>query len=222
MRMSMMLGKFFVAGAAMVVLASCGQTDTAQSPDASGEDVVFEDADLTQPTPTPIAAPPPQSCEIGAYCAGPLIVRAENLTLSKDSADWLNVIGTLTFANRSDQDLRIALMREDVVMNLDKGARVGQSNFRYITGLGICSRDGSECFNTTPDTFTLVAPGDSPAQLNIFLGSNGRPDAALAPVLTEIASGTLTMSAYTVAADGTRRLHRISLANVPVTNQLAQ
>lgn len=211
-------------GAAGIALASCGDTteDTAASEEAPVEEPLGDAEFGSSSQPTQAAAAPPQSCDEGAYCSGPLVVRSDNLTFSQDRGGWMNVVGTLTFENRSDQDLRVALMREDVVMNMDKGARLSQGNFNRITGLGHCTREGSECFNSTPDAFTLIGPGDSPAKVNVYLASNGRPDAALAPSLPEIAAGTMTLSAYTVAADGNRRLHRISLANVPVTNQLAQ
>lgn len=223
MRMKSTYVHTMLLGAAAVALASCG--DAAEDTGANAEAPVEEtlsDAEFGSSSQPSQAVAAPQSCEAGAYCSGPLVVRSDSLTFSQDGAGWMTVVGTLTFENRSNQDLRLALMSDEVVMNMDKGARLTQRNTDRITGLGHCSREGSECFNQTPDTFTQISPGDSPARVNIVLASNGRPDAALAPSLPEIAGGTLTMSAYTVAADGTRKLHRISLANVPVTNQLAQ
>ncbi|QYU66259.1 hypothetical protein J4558_14815 [Leptolyngbya sp. 15MV] len=222
MRMNRAFSHALLLAAAGLVLASCGAAD-----DGAGEG----GPDPTKPTdgtngsgltrgPTPAAAPPPQSCETTSYCAGQLLVRSDNLTLSQESGGWLNVVGTLSFENRSAQDLRIALMREDIVLNLSNGSKVEQGNFRNVTGLGHCIREGAECFATTPDTFRVLAPGDSPAKVNLSLAGGVTP--SLTPTVPQIDKGTLTLTAYTVAADGDRRLHRVSLANVPITNQLAQ
>lgn len=223
MRMKSTYVHTMLIGAAAVALASCG--DAAEDTGASAEAPVEEalsDAEFGSSSQPTQAAAAPQSCEAGAYCSGPLVVRSDNLTFSQESSGMITIVGTLTFENRADQDLRVALIYQPFVMNMDNGAQLSQSSFTRITGLGSCDGDGSECFNTTPDAFTLISPGDSPAKVNVYLASNGRANAALVPSLPEVAAGTMTLSAYTVAADGNRRLHRISLANVPVTNQLAQ
>jgi hypothetical protein len=217
MRMMMLLGRSIMLGVGLAALVSCG--DAKEEPVPGPTNSAIPDPDLTGPAPASDASRPPQSCEATSYCSGPLVVRSDNLALNRKSDQLIEVVGTLSFENRSTSDLKVAILEDNLVLNTDKGIKAEQ-NSRYVSGLGICKRDGSECFDAAPDTFRLIAPGDSPAKLNISL--SGSFQAAQAPLVGQIESGTLTLLAYTVAADGSRQVHRIALAKTPISNQVAQ
>lgn len=219
MRIDTGFGRVLIASAALAALSSCGETTETAPPDEGSEAAAMADADLATPAPAPVAAPVQQSCEATSYCSGPLVVKSDILTLSRPRENRIEIVGTLSFENRSGADLRLALFNDELVINTTKGIKAKQDT-RYTSGLGICRIDGSACFDSKPDTFRLIAPGDSPAKLNVNL--KGSFEAPLAPMVSEVESGTLTLNAYTVAADGSRQLHRISLANVPITNQVTQ
>ena len=198
----------------------------ATTPSAGNEATVSaagdEDVDLLAPTNSESPTPPPApKCERSAYCAGALLVRSDRLVLSNPDQGDATVRGTLSFENTSNQDLRIALLPEELVLNLDNGSKVRTGRpSRDTSGLGVCRDSGPDCFNTSPDTFRLISPGDSPSKLNVEL--HGRYDPSLAPTMSQIEKGTLTLTAFTVAADGSRRQRRISLSDIPVTNQIAR
>lgn len=221
MRMTMVIGRMTMAGAALLALQACGETQEQDGlPEAAPTgSAVAAEPDLSDPTPVAQAAPPPQSCEATSYCSGPLVVRSDNLVLNRTQNDQIDIVGTLSFENRSAADLKLALLDGDLIMNTDRGLSLGQRNI-YTSGLGVCRKEGSECFDAEPDTFRLIAPGDSPAKLNVSL--RGNLVASGAPLVAQIESGTLTVKAYTVAADGSRQVHRIALANIPITNQATQ
>lgn len=218
MRMTTILGRTMLTGVALMALQACGEAPT-DKPTATPTHDDSTVPDLTAPTPAADTAPPPQSCEPTTYCSGPLVVRADNLALNRTSGNEVQLVGTLSFENRSAADLRVALLSGYLVMNTDKGIRLEQGNI-YTTGLDVCREDGSECFDASPDTFRLIAPGDSPAKLNVALRSNVQ--APQAPLVPQIENGTLTVEAYTVAADGSRQVHRIALANAAISNQVTQ
>lgn len=214
----MMMRRTMLAGAALLALQACGETQ-ADVPTAPTTTAPEPDPDLTDPTPIAETAPPPQSCEATSYCSGPLVVSADNLTLTRFRKNEVEVVGTLSFSNRSGADLKVALLQGELTLNTDKGITANQGNI-YTSGLGVCRTEGSSCFDAAPDTFRLIAPGDSPARLNVKL--MGRFEPPLAPLLAQIETGTLTVEAYAVAADGSRQVHRIALANVPITNLVTQ
>jgi hypothetical protein len=216
MRMTTAFGRVMMTGAALLALQACGETK--QEPEPS-EIVNGTEPDLADPASAAADAPPPQSCEATSYCSGPLVVRADNLVLNRTRANQIDLVGTLSFENRSSADVRVALLSGKLVMNTDKGITLEQGN-RYTSGLEVCQNDGSECFDASPDTFRLIAPGDSPAKLNVALRGGLEPPQA--PLVPQIETGTLTVEAYTVAADGARQVHRIALANVPISNQVTQ
>ncbi|WP_143738127.1 hypothetical protein [Erythrobacter donghaensis] len=216
--MTTILGRAVLAGAALLALQACGETQT-DAPIAPTTTTPEPEPDLTTPSPISETAPSPQSCEATSYCSGPLVVSADNLTLTRFRKNEIEVVGTLSFNNRSGADLKLALLQGQLTLNTDKGVTADQGNI-YTSGLGVCRTEGSACFDAEPDTFRLIAPGDSPARLNVKL--QGRFEPALAPLVAQIETGTLTVEAYTVAADGSRQVHRIALANTPITNLVTQ
>ncbi len=218
MRVTTILGRTMLAGMALVALQGCGEAPS-DEPTPQPTLTPSTEPDLTGPVPAAETAPPPQSCEPTSYCSGALVVRSDNLALSRSSNGLVKVVGTLSFENRSANDLRVALIDRNLVLNTDKGIVAEQRGY-YTTGLGVCRNEGSECFDSKPDTFRLIAPGDSPAKVNVSL--SGSFDASQTPLVSQIETGTLTLEAYSVAADGSRQMHRIALASVPISNQAAE
>jgi hypothetical protein len=211
---------------AALMLASCGGAAD-DSGDPGGDrgtqaDGKAGDADLLggSKSDAAISGPPKVNCDPSAYCSGPLIVRSDRLVLSKSDKDSAVLRGTLSFENRSNEDLRVALLGENFVVNFDNGASVEDYGGGESAGLGMCRDEGEECFNTEPETFRILSPGDSPAKLNVAL--KGYFESSLAPTMSQIEKGTMTLNAYTVEADGTKRKHRISLSDAAITNQISE
>ena len=164
----------------------------------------------------------------GSMCSGPLIVRAENLSLLADGAPYsngareLDARGNLVFENRTGAPVRFAVLRAptDALFNNGIGLSALSTSGVAITGVFGCGRDGPECFQATPDRFQTLTPGDSPARANISFG--GRMDGSLAASLPTVASATITLQLYVVDANNAGRVLNISLPNVPVQNQLSR
>jgi hypothetical protein len=219
MRINTIIGRLIGSSAAIIALVACDQADAPEPSPPTSTTSTLPDADLDPSEKAASAAPIEQSCPATSYCSGPLVVKSDILTLNRPREGQIEIVGTLSFENRSGSDVRLALLDEQLVLNTTKGISAVQRGY-YTAGLGVCRDEGSACFDSKPDTFRLIAPGDSPAKLNVNL--TGSFEAPLAPMVAQVETGTLTLNAYAVAADGARQLHRISLANVPITNQVTQ
>lgn len=164
----------------------------------------------------------------GSMCSGPLIVRAENLSLLADGSPYsngareLDARGNLVFENRTGAPIRFAVLRAptDALFNNGIGLSALSTSGVAITGVFGCGRDGPECFQATPDRFQTLTPGDSPARANISFG--GRMDGSLAASLPTVSTATITLQLYVVDANNAGRVLNISLPNVPVQNQLSR
>lgn len=159
----------------------------------------------------------------GSMCIGPLIVRAEGLTLSSeggaqsDGARYLSSRGNLVFENRTSAPVRVAILDMPTDILFDNGIRLRVAD-NGITGVHVCGRDGAECFQGMPERFQTLAPGDSPARANISF--YGRMDGSLAASLPSVSSGTVTLQVYAVGSDNAGSVLNISLPNAQVQNQL--
>lgn len=158
-------------------------------------------------------------------CIGPLVVRAEGLTLqadgspNNDGARKLAAQGNLVFENRSGSPVRIAILERDPDILFDNGIRLSAYRRGDISGVFRCERSGPECFQGTPDQFQTLNPGDSPARANV--GFSGRMDGSLAASLPQVTSATATLQVYVVDANNVGSVLSVSLPNIAVRNQLS-
>ncbi len=163
-------------------------------------------------------AEPEMTCPENAFCDGPLIVSADRVNL----VPYRNIhslSGTFTVANRSQEDLRIILLRERPKAVLDTGID-GEAR-KKASGLEICNQaEGSDCFAMNPKQFRRLGAGDSPTKINAQMEIFAQPNQM--PALRNARAATVSFQLFTVAADGQQRIHQVSLADVPVNNQLAE
>jgi hypothetical protein len=214
-----------MAIAACALVASCGEgaddTPSAQAdtgPAVADEKV--EEPELFADSETAARAVPPVACAEGAFCEGPLVVRADGMNLVPDRSRTM-VSGTIVIENRTSDDLRVILMDTNPTVALDNGIS-GASNLIYaMSGLNRCSRSGADCFGENPGSFRLLAPGDSPAKVTFKVPVIS--PAEMAPSMRKVEKAdTLTFQLFSVAASGEKRLHQVSLADVPLQNRLAE
>lgn len=214
-----------------VALAACGGSgDDGPGADANvqanaGDDNAAREADLPNLVAEESADALPCPSGPGTMCVGPLIVRAEGLTLSADGAArsdgsrYLSVRGNLVFENRTRSPVRLAILDMPTDILLGNGIRLELAR-NGITGVHLCGRDGAECFQGTPEQFQTLAPGDSPARANISF--YGRMDGSLAASLPSVSSGTVALQIYVVDASNVGSVLNISLPGAQVQNQLRQ
>lgn len=207
------------------LVASCGgaadDTTTEQAstelPAAGGD--VEEPELFAQSTPEAPTAPP-VACADGAFCEGPLIVRADGMNLVPGSMHAV-VSGTIAIENRTSDDLRIILIDKNPTVALDNGISGTQNLVYSIDGLDRCRSNGADCFAENPGGFRLLAPGDSPAKISFKVPVGYEPE--MAPSMRKVEkANTLTFQLYSVSASGDKRLHQVSLSDVALQNRMAE
>lgn len=218
--------RFLAVAACATLVTGCGNDATEDAPASVADEGVASTADGTEPelfgeAAEAVPTAPPVSCDPGAFCEGPLVVRVDRLNLvprnySNTLAAALS--GTLSIENRTAEDLRVIQMDENIRATLANG--ISGSARARDTGLNICRNDGSACFAQNPDSFRLLAPGDSPAKINVAL--EVRYPAQMTPSMGDVETATITFQLYSVSASGEKRLHQISLADAPIQNRMAE
>lgn len=160
----------------------------------------------------------------GTMCIGPLVVRAEGVNLLGDGqpkdngSRKLRSHGNLVFENRTDTPVRVAILRAPVEALFDNGIFVSTYRRGGVAGVFVCRNEPVPCFQGAPGSFQALVPGDSPARANFSM--TGGMDGSLAASLPSVSSATITLQVYVVGVDNVGSVLNISLAGVPVRNQL--
>lgn len=220
-----------LASMTLVALAGCGGAQDDPTVKAETSETFGDQVEPAASAPEPIAPPvveanvAPCPEEGGVVCSGPLVVRVENLTLmgdgnaSSDGGRRLQATASVVFSNRSDGDVRVALLPSYPEVTFDNGIALRVPRHRAISGMLVCNDDGVKCFQGQPDQFQVLAKGDSPAAANLTF--NGRMDGSLAASLPSVSSGTIALQVYSVDVNNTGKTTNLTLRNIPVKNQLA-
>lgn len=198
-------------------IANSNATDVSPPPDLANT--------ATNDTAPTLAAPPAPApaanCPEGASCFGSLVVRPENMVLSRDRPSSLLVRGVVSLENRGDGPIGVAMPRAPIMLNLDNGSQVN-SFYGKVSGIEICGRNeqAQACFDRSAGNFATLSNSDSPTKVNITM--TGRYDPSLEPTVPTIEKGVLTFGLFTAPAGEAARALQVSVDQVPIRNQLAR
>jgi len=163
----------------------------------------------------------------GVYCYGPVLVRAKNITLSKDGRSFSDgaqdLVATVTFTveNRTDSPIRFNMLSREVTrLSLRNGVEMQAARSRNsVSGLTPCDRPGPDCLNASPGDFVVLTPGESPANFNVIFG--GRADPSLASSVPRVETADVNVQIFVAGAGGANQKVQASFPDVPIFNNLA-
>lgn len=184
------------------------------------------------PTPTPTSAPPPPvaTCDAPApkICAGPLVVGLEDVTLQwagepRSSGDrQVEATATLTLAGRVPEAVQVALLNGEIALKFANGTVLtrNQVKHRDISGLNFCGFSGDQCVNKGRQSFTTIAPGDSP--IRVAMRFPGTVRASQIASLANASTASISLSVWLIHNDPAGEQRTISIGGIAVANSTVE
>lgn len=196
----------------------------------------------TTPAPVPAAepaattsAPPPAAPAVAAcdapapkICAGPLVVGLEDVTLQwagephNDGDRPVEATATLTLAGRVPEAVQVALLNGEIALKFANGTVLtrNQVKHRDISGLNFCGFSGDQCVNKGRQSFTTIAPGDSP--IRVAMRFPGTVRASQIASLANASTASISLSVWLIHNDPAGEQRTISIGGIAVANSTVE
>jgi hypothetical protein len=218
----------YAFGLSLLTLAGCESKAPEPTIANSGNETLPPEKELEPPEPAPKVTLPACEAEAPSVCAGPLIGNVENVTLqwngrpSSDGRRRLKGTATLTLAGRVAEPLQVALLRQDLLLKYANGTvlTVNSRDDRKVSGLSVCGCNGQECINKNLQTFSAIAPGDSPVRVDINF--DGFVTAEEVGSLAKATTASLSVKLWVVHTDPAGNQQTVSVGGIPVANSTVE